>query len=277
LTLLVDVSGSMGDSTKHHFEDRHSLLTLVQEGLFSLSDNFIDGDVVNLITFSREANVLIEALTIEDNSSSHIIFSDAVDSMTQGGGTNLNTGIEKAYEVALNTYDSNKQNRVIILTDAHANSGEVDPQIIAKHTKINNQEGIYFSGLGIGESFNESFLNELTEAGKGAYFSILSLADVKRAFDTKLQALLNVAARDVAFSITYPSAFNHAYSASEEFSSQEDEVQKSNFSYNTKQYFYEAFIANDANSTLDEQNITLTINYEDPITYEKKRWNTLKV
>jgi Ca-activated chloride channel homolog len=270
LTLLIDTSGSMEDFNTKEPEGAITLMALLQYGLTTLSENLQNGDLINLVTFSTSANILLEAHKIESSESIQT-FVETVGHLNSGGSTNLDKGIQKAYEVALRTFDQERQNRLVILTDAYANSGEIDANIISKNTKINNAEGIYFSGLGFGEHFNEAFLNTLTEEGKGAYFSIITKSDAKKAFDTRLQSLLNVAARDVQFLVEYPSVLQHTMSAAEEHSTQQSDVSKTNFSYNSDQFFYENFITDERNtSSLQEMNITFTINYKEPISYEKK-------
>jgi len=269
LTILVDISGSMGEETDNSYEASITLMQLLKNGLGILKNNLIEDDIINLVTFNSNAHVVIQDLNISGESAKDS-FQTSVDSLSEAGSTNLDEGIKKAYELANASFDSSKQNRVIILTDAYANTGEVDASIISNNTKINNAEGIYFSGLGYGANFNEDFLNELTEAGKGAYFSILNAQDNTRAFDTKLQALLHVAARDVEFKVTYPDGLQHSISASEESSTEQNVVSKTNFSYNSDQYFYEGFYTTEHGLEIEDENISFTITYKDPITYEEK-------
>jgi len=129
-------------------------------------------------------------------------------------------------------------------------------------------EGIYFSGIGVGEDFNEEFLNELTEAGKGSYFTIITKTDAKRAFQDRFIAQLLVSARHVRFRLDFPEDMTHTTTASEESSTQEQDVQPTNFSYNTSQYFYEVF---SSDSEINEtEHFTLTVYYKDPISNEEK-------
>jgi Ca-activated chloride channel homolog len=160
-------------------------------------------------------------------------------------------------------------NRVVMLTDAYANVGDVDPALIADNIVISGGEGIYFSGLGVGEDFNEQFLDVLTDKGKGGYFSLVTQNDAARAFNQRFMALLTVAAKDVRFKLTYPRALTRAATASEESSTRPEDVQPTNFSFNTKQYFYEGFKAPSA-ASIDSAKFTLTISYKDPTTLEPR-------
>ena len=257
LTLLVDTSASMA-TTSELGDDSYSLLELVQQGLMTLVGSLKEGDIINLISFAGKSTVLLENVQF---SKLNERFLPQIRALQTEGSTNLYSGIQKAYEIAGKHHDKNKWNRVIILTDAYANEGEVNSTTISKFAKYNEADKIYFSGLGIGAGFNEAFLNELTEAGRGAYFSLVTKNDAERAFRERFIALLSVAAGSVRFRLDFPSSLAHLSSASEEVSQDKQEVQPTNFSYNTSQYFYETFGNEDG---LDEdERFTLTISYID--------------
>lgn len=265
LTLIVDVSGSMDEEVSRVEEVRTTRLELVKYALNKLVDSLKQGDIVNLVTFSTEAKILLENIQYSQIPD---VFIPAVDNLETIGTTNLNDGIEKGYDIALDIFDSSKMNRLVLITDAYANTGEIDSTIISQNTRINEMEGIYFSGIGVGGNFNEEFLNELTEAGKGSYFTIITKTDAKRAFQDRFIAQLLVSARHVRFRLDFPEDMTHTTTASEESSTQEQDVQPTNFSYNTSQYFYEVF---SSDSEINEtEHFTLTVYYKDPISNEEK-------
>jgi len=259
LTLLIDVSGSMQSQYSQFIiqdENVKSLLSVVKHGLSQLSDTLKAEDVVNLVTFSTSANTVLENWQHGDNLSTLLT---AIDTLQTIGSTNLNAGVELAYEVAHRTYDQNKANRVVILTDARANKGEVDVNVISENTVINELEGIQFSGIGIGDDFNHTFLNQLTDAGKGSYFSMVTPQDAQRIFSTGLPSLINVAVEDVVFKLTFPESLTRTLSAAEESSTEQSDIQTTNFSYNTSQFFLESFGAEAL--LADEEKFVLEVEY----------------
>lgn len=268
LTLVLDVSGSMNNGSVALNENGSaaSLLEIAKKGLKALPQQLKKGDVVNLVTFSTGTQVLMDALAYQDDASQ---WNKIVDALTTEGGTNLNAGLKTGYEQAQKIYDPKKINRVIMLTDAFANQGSVDASVIAEHTRINDLEGIYFSGLGFGERFNEGFLNTLTEAGKGTYFSVITEQDATRAFGERFLSLVDIAARNVRFRLDYPAGLERTHSAAEQSSQVASEVQPIHFSSNTSQYFLEGF-KTDGESTLGSGQFKLTINYTDPVTGAEK-------
>ncbi len=262
ITFIIDISGSM-DSWVLESESVLSRLELVKYALGNLKESLKEGDIINIVTFSDDAKTVLSAAPYSSYDSKIL---PEIRNLNTEGSTNLNAGIELGYEEAIKSYDKNKMNRVVLLTDAYANTGEIDPENISQHTELNNMEGIYFSGIGVGMDYNESFLDILTEAGKGAYFTMYTKTDADRAFNERFISLLSVAARDVKFKLEFPEEMTHISTASEESSQDESEVSSTNFSYNTKQYFYEVF---NADSEVDSSStFTLTVTYKDPESLE---------
>lgn len=259
LTLLVDISGSMkapyASITETEIKSR---LDVVKHGLYQLLDNLKEGDIVSLVTFQSAAETVVEQwiYTPEDNT-----LKTAIASLTTKGSTDLNSGIAEAYRIANLQFSPENSNRVIILTDAMANAGEVNPGIIAQHTTINDLEGIYFSGVGIGADFNDTFLNILTDLGKGTYSAMITPNDADRIFNKNFMRFIDPAIKDVKFQLIYPQSLNQFYSAAEDISTDEDDVSSVNFSYNSEQFFLELF--NSTSLVEEDEVITLNITYTD--------------
>lgn len=260
LTLLVDISGSMEADYSHYIKDPEvsTRLDVVKHGLTQLMDSLKEGDILNLVTFDTNANSIITDwhFNSEDNR-----FMNAVLDLKTRGSTNLNAGVELAYQEANRTFDEEKSNRVIILTDANANTGVIDPDIIANHTTVNGLEGIYFSGVGIGEDFNDTLLNQVTDIGKGTYSAMITPSDSDRIFNKHFMRFIEPALSNVKFQLTYPDALKQFYSAAEDISADPAKVSTVNFSYNAEQFFLELF--NSPNLLSQELTITFTTYYGD--------------
>jgi len=280
LTLIIDVSGSMGDySAPNNFEiSRIYKLELVKYALKLLVNNLKTGDIINVVTFSTYASTKLEnyAFNPVNFNPDTDLYIQTINNLFNTGSTNLNEGIDLGYSLASKYYDSQKSNRVLMLTDAYANTGEIDSTKISNRTRVNNTEGIYFSGIGVGQDFNEAFLDKLTEEGKGVYASLVSPTDATRIALERFIPLVNVAARDVQFRIDYPVALDHIQSAAEQVSQVQSQVLPTNFSYNTSQFFLEKF-DKIQEADLNNQTFKITISYKNMETgqqvteiYEKK-------
>lgn len=267
LTLVLDVSGSMDEASEASIDAnsaRQSKLEVAKAGLRNLPSQLKAGDVINLVSFSDDAKVRLKAWTYQGDATT---WRQLIDGLTTESSTDLAAGLAKGYELARSTYDKSRINRVVMMTDAFANRGQTAVDVIEKATRINDAEGIYFSGLGFGFGFNEAFLNELTEAGKGTYFSVISHTDAERAFGERFMSLVNIAAENVRFRLDYPPALKRIATASEQSSSQAADVQPIHFSYNTSQYFLESF-KTDGEAGAPSGQFKLTIDYRDPLTQE---------
>lgn len=239
LTVLLDVSGSMSSPYGGYTLTAPSnLLDVAQHGLYRLLDSLKEGDVVNLVTFETNAQVVIQGWQYGDADCDLV---NAITSLYTMGSTNLDEGIRFAYRAAQETYDPSKANRVVMLTDAYANTGQTNVDIIAQNTVINGLEGIYFSGIGIGQSFNEAFLNELTEIGKGTYSAMITPSDAERIMTQNFTRFIDYAVANVRFKIRFPDSLNQLESSAENISTESSAVSKINFSYNSDQFFLESF------------------------------------
>lgn len=268
LTLLVDTSGSMDSNyASETRSDYRSLLDVTKYGLSNISSSLKSGDIINIVEFNSQTNVLLEGW--EYSQSNLVSLNSTIDALNTSGSTNLNAGVVVAYQLANRYYDENKANRIVMLTDAYANTGEVDTTVIAENTLINGLEGIHFAGVGIGSSFNDDFLNELTDIGKGVYSAMITPTDAKRIFTKGFIRFIDHAVENIRFQLTYPNSWVHAASAAEEVSENKEDVQTVNFSYNSSQFFLEQFTANLEREGIDDENIILSITYDEDDTNQE--------
>lgn len=257
LTILLDVSGSMdAPYAAETVSGVDSLLDVAKVGLTEMQQSLKTGDIINIVTFSNDADVEIEGHAAGDNSLDSLI-----DSFSTRGTTNIGAGVTLAYNVANRTFDPDKANRVIMITDAFVNRGELDPDEIARPTVINGLEGIFFSGIGVGSSFNDEVLNSVTEAGKGSYSAMITPSDARRIFTEGFFRFLNPAASDVRFQLTFPQQLDQLLSFAEEISTEASDVRTINFSFNSSQFFLELFRGTSALTT--DQELRLDITYKD--------------
>lgn len=264
LTLVVDVSGSMGWGGPRVDADNITRFDIAKLGLQSMVDALKPGDIVNLVTFDEEAQVELEHQAYTESDPDFRKLRRAIQRLTtRDSYTDLNKGLTVAYRIARRNYDPTKINRVILLTDAYANIEELDAVVVAENVVVGNAQGIFFSGIGVGDNFNDAFLNTLTDIGRGGYFALITRSDAVRMFRDRFIALLAVAAKNVLFRLDYPAVMTHTSSASEESSGDPADVQPTNFSFNTAQYFFETFNAPDE-ADVFARRFKLTIFYIDP-------------
>lgn len=193
LVLVIDRSGSMsGDRIAH-----------VKKALHVFIERLRKFDKVCIVSFSNSAGVVLEAT---EKTKIHKIRA-AIDSIVTGGSTNLHEGLMLGYRQAAASYDRERTNRVILLSDGIANSGVVDLAQIARESKEFNEDGIDLSTIGLGHNLNHQLLRELADSGRGLIHFVGDSKDIEKTFVNEADSLLAPAARDVRLTIDFG---NHA-------------------------------------------------------------------
>lgn len=191
LNLLVDNSGSM------QRPDRRSIL---EQSLQSLQSKLTDQDQLNIVLFARQPTLIASASNVHDQK---IGIERALNAQPQGG-TNLESGLQVAYNVAQRSYDPTASNRVILMTDGAANLGDVDSSSLAQMVVEQRKQGIALDAYGIGwEDYNDALLEEITRNGDGRYAFLNSVDSAAEDFAEKLAGTLRVAAADVKVQILW--------------------------------------------------------------------------
>ncbi len=270
LTVLVDISTSMGGDASFKTPEQpqnDTKETLVVEGLKTMASQLKLGDKVNLIFFNNQAKTVLESFTLGDDPER--LYVDAIGQLKLAGGTNLQNALAAGYAMAEKHYDTRKMNRILFITDAQATEGNADLGVVRAAAEPNNSRPIYLSGLGLGVDHDQLRMNQITEEGHGAYYSIQTLTDMQEAMGDRFIPLMDVIARNARFHIEFPGFMRHNKSAAEELSVNPAQVQPTTFSANTSQYFWEQFLSNKTDFKSDEK-VILTVTYEDPRTRQQK-------
>lgn len=254
LTFVVDRSGSMSD------EGRMSYL---KRGMQKMTSQLKTGDLVNLVLFDHEECTPIENFVVGRDSPD--ILNKAIEKMQPRGATDVHLGLTKGYELADRGYQQSYNNRVVLITDALANTGTTDPRTMAMVSKYYDSRKIRLSGVGVGREFNDELLDKLTERGRGAYVFLGSEAEVDAVFGARFISLLETTAMDVHFQLHLPPSLRMNVFYGEESSVVKEDVQSIHYFANTSQLFLSDLMARGGKLRPQDQ-IMLTIEYEDPET-----------
>jgi Ca-activated chloride channel homolog len=191
LTFLVDISGSMG---------RPDRLPLAQRSLHLLADQLDERDAVSLVTYAGGTGEVLGVTRA--TKSGKVKIHRAIDALRIGGGTNMGSGMELAYQNAGKVLTGENVSRVIVLSDGDANIGRTSHQEILKAIKGYVSEGVTLSTVGFGNgNYNDHLMEQLANAGDGNYAYIDSIAAAKKAFVTDLLGTMQVIAKDVKIQV----------------------------------------------------------------------------
>ncbi len=255
MTFVVDQSGSMNASNKMDY---------LKRGLKKVWDAFKPGDVVSIVQFNHQVCTPLEGFVVGRDSRD--LFDKAVEYLQPWGSTNLHDGMVRGYDLGEKYYEKVKNNRVIMVTDALANTGVVNDELSSTVTRFYDKRRIAFSGIGVGHDFNDRMLDQLTEKGKGAYLFLASESAVDKVFGDKFVSLLEVVARDVHFRMTLPPSLAMDVFYGEESSTRKEDVQAIHYFANSGQLFLSEL----KGEAKDQDSIRFVAEYTDPKSGEKR-------
>jgi Ca-activated chloride channel family protein len=200
LALVIDKSGSMADSDK---------MSRVKAALQALVSRLRDMDVLSIVVFDSDAEVLLPARSAADRGT----IRQLIQEIRPGGSTNIHAGLMLGYREARKNYRRDSTNRVILLTDGIANQGETDPERIAQDSLRFNDEGIDLSTIGVGLDLNKDLLRQLAKSGRGAFHFVADAQDIEKIFIEELQSLISPVANNPNLVIEYDSdlELSHLY------------------------------------------------------------------
>ncbi len=254
ITLVIDRSGSMHDEGRMDY---------LKRGLLRMVDELKTGDMVHVVLFDHEVCVPTENFVIGRDSRERL--ENVFYALSPRGATDLHSGLLKGYEIADKTYRNNFSNRVLLITDALTNTGITDESMISMISRYYDSRRIRLSGMGVGNEFNDSLLDKLTEKGKGAYVFLGSEAEVDAVFGNRFISLIETTAVDVRFRLHLPPSLRMNVFYGEESSTFREDVQQIHYFANTSQLFLSDLMSR--NKQLRPQDdIMLSIEYRDPET-----------
>ncbi|MER5277883.1 von Willebrand factor type A domain-containing protein [Streptomyces sp. NPDC002809] len=192
LTFVVDISGSMASPDR---------LGLVKTSLGTLTDELRDDDSVSLVTFSDEARTVLPMTRLRDHRGK---IHDAVDSMESADSTNVAAGVRRGYEEAVDGHRKGASNRVVLLSDALANTGETDADAILERIgSARSEYGITLFGVGVGSDYGDALMERLTNKGDGHTTYIADEEQARKVFVDQLPAHIELTARDAKAQVAF--------------------------------------------------------------------------
>ncbi|MGW9305845.1 YfbK domain-containing protein [Streptomyces cyaneofuscatus] len=192
LTFVVDISGSMAGPGR---------LGLVQKSLAILTDELRDDDSVSLVTFSDEAETQLPMTRLQGNRNK---IRDAVEAMEPAQSTNVEAGIMRGYEESVKGHRKGVNNRVVLLSDALANTGDTNADNIFERIDSARREyGITLFGVGVGSDYGDAFMERLTNRGDGHTTYVGDEEQARKVFVDQLPAHIELRARDAKAQVAF--------------------------------------------------------------------------
>ena len=195
LVVVLDVSGSMGSPfNKYYYDsfgnqilrddysenDVKTKMQLANESVAGLLDHLNNKDHLGVVLFDGRALLSkpLESMEFTDKEK----LKENLLSIKSGGSTNMEAGMKLGTSLFddFTTVDSNEyENRIIFLTDAMPNTGNISEQGLFGMIYENSKNKIYTTFIGIGVDLNTELVDELTKVRGANYYSVHSASEFK--------------------------------------------------------------------------------------------------
>jgi Ca-activated chloride channel homolog len=184
LVIVVDHSGSMAQDGR---------LEKVKAGLNTLIDNLDDTDRLALVEFDDRIDIETNFQATLDRPALHAI----VNALQPRGSTDIFDGLKQGFDLSVAALASNRQNRVIFLTDGLATYGTTDPVAIIAMADGYVQRGIGLTTIGVGLDADVQLMRSLAEHGAGNFYFLEDAAAATEVFKQELAYWVSPLALDI--------------------------------------------------------------------------------
>ncbi|WP_326690227.1 von Willebrand factor type A domain-containing protein [Streptomyces sp. NBC_01795] len=193
LTFVLDVSGSMAGEGR---------LDLVKGALKKAAGKLRSQDSVSLVTFSGDAETVLPMTRMGDGGRKRL--RDAVGELKPQASTNLGAGMKEGYRQASEHRQAGATNRVVLLSDALANTGETNAKEILRSVASHRKEqGISLFGVGVGSDYGDALMEKLTNKGDGHTVYMSTMSEAQEIFVNQLPRNIDLRARDAKAQVVF--------------------------------------------------------------------------
>jgi Ca-activated chloride channel homolog len=202
LILTVDVSGSMG---WNYGEDTPGELT--RKFLTELVPNLGAQDRVAIVTYGTRVKTPL-SFTPGDK---HAQIQAVIDGLDTAGSTNMEAGLERAYELARSASGTG-ETRVILFTDVQPNVGATQATAFQAMVREGAAAGVGLSVIGVGAGMGVELFHEMSHLRGGNAFSVFSPEDVDRLLEDEWPWMASPIAYDLKLRVAPREGFGVAES-----------------------------------------------------------------
>ena len=204
LVIVLDISGSMKSPFDTYYYDNvgnrqqipvekasKEKIEIATESIVALLNHLNDDDLFGMVLFNNDA-ILAKPLnpveiTDMDAIKNHIL------EITAYGGTHLSAGMETATDLFSELTEVSPEeyeNRIIFLTDAMPNIGDISNSGLLGMTEDNADNRVYTTFIGIGLDFNTELVEYITKIRGANYYSVHSAEQFSERMDDEFEYMV---------------------------------------------------------------------------------------
>jgi Ca-activated chloride channel family protein len=187
ISLVVDCSTSM----------QGKRLDTVKSTAIDLLRKLQPNDIFSLVKFNDFAEILITPGRLEDLKSTEM----KIQLLRAGGGTEIFKGLEAGFTQVKQFRSSQRINHIILITDGRTYGDEINCNLLADQSSA---LGIGISALGIGNEWNDRFLDHITSKTGGICRFIPDNGDIRSSILEEISRLGSSLTEQINFSFQTP-------------------------------------------------------------------------
>ncbi len=213
LVIVLDISGSMGSSFDQYYYDKFgnrqniiqrdngkSKMRVANESIVAMLSHLKGDDRSGMVVFDdnayRAMKLNFVAARDIDAIKKHIL------EIQDKGGTNWSAGYKAGVRLFDNIENSSEyENRIIFLTDAMPNRGELDKEGLFGMAEDASKRGIHTTFIGVGVDFNNDLVEFVSKIQGANYYSVHSSDGFAKVLDDEFEYMVTPLVYDLSLKL----------------------------------------------------------------------------
>ena len=201
---VVDVSCSMGWAYGQP-DDQEEAMTagqVTKRLLREMAKRLRPQDNLAIITYGSSVSTELDITSGNEKED----IEDAIDDLDSGGVTNMEAGLEEAYELAEDAKTNTEKTRLILFTDVQPNVGATDAGSFRDMVKRGAEKNIALTVIGAGIGMGVEIFGAMADLKGGNAFSLSKGSDINALMEESWPWMLVPIASDLEMSLETPSS-----------------------------------------------------------------------
>ncbi len=217
IVVVLDISGSMGSPFDKYYYDKNrkveledseqksSKMQIATKSIANMIDHLKGEDRLGVVLFDSKA-YKAKPFRVVRKTDIEAIKRHILD-LKERGGTNWSEGYRAGISL-FETLDRTLkvpnvyENRIIFITDAMPNRGELSQNGLFGIAKSASKKGIYTTFIGVGVDFNNDLVEAVSKTKGANYYSIHSAKEFKKRLDDEFDYMVTPLVFDLSLKIT---------------------------------------------------------------------------
>jgi Ca-activated chloride channel family protein len=213
LVVVLDISGSMnskfnayhydnlGNKVVNEEKEHKNKMTIANESIVAMLSHLKDDDRVGMALFDHNA-YRAKPLRLVGKTDKLAIRNHILELTSRGG-----TDWSKGYKEGLKLFDelelnSEYENRIVFLTDAMPNRGELRKDKLFGMARKASEKGIHTTFIGIGVDFNNDLVEYVSQTKGANYFSVHSSKAFENLLDKEFEYMVTPLVYDLELKLS---------------------------------------------------------------------------